>query len=184
MLRGSAENRAKAGRGRIWRPASTSGFARRHTAAFAGLTERIGLDYFIIDCAETRDGRLLVFEADVAAIVHDMDPPDIFPYKPPQMRKKFAAFQAMLAAGPAPMPDTPPRSSRPQRSGEPGPRDRRGETCLGLGLRRLAGPGGVQRAGPGRSSPPGRRRPRASGLDTRRALAHSRSALAAPALAP
>jgi hypothetical protein len=25
-----------------------------------------------------------------------MDPPDLFPYKQPQMRKVFAAFEAML----------------------------------------------------------------------------------------
>jgi hypothetical protein len=71
-------------------------FATRHQAAFAALAERIGLDYFAIDCAETKDGRLLLFEADVAMIVHDMDPPDLFPYKKPQMRKVFDAFQAML----------------------------------------------------------------------------------------
>jgi len=71
-------------------------FARRHAAAFADLSQRIGLDYFAVDCAETRDGRLLLFEADVAMIVHDMDSPDLFPYKPPQMRKVFAAFLAML----------------------------------------------------------------------------------------
>jgi hypothetical protein len=71
-------------------------FAVRHAAAFAGLAERIGLDYFGIDCAETKDGRLLLFEADVAMIVHDMDPPDLFPYKKPQMRKVFDAFQALL----------------------------------------------------------------------------------------
>jgi hypothetical protein len=29
-------------------------------------------------------------------IVHDMDPPDLFPYKKPQMRKVFDAFEAML----------------------------------------------------------------------------------------
>jgi hypothetical protein len=29
-------------------------------------------------------------------IVHAMDPPDMFPYKPPQMRKVFDAFRAML----------------------------------------------------------------------------------------
>ena len=42
------------------------------------------------------DGSLLIFEADNTAIVHNMDPPDIFPYKPPQMRKIFDAFAAML----------------------------------------------------------------------------------------
>jgi hypothetical protein len=26
-----------------------------------------------------------------------MDPPDVFPYKPPQMRKIFAAFTEMLS---------------------------------------------------------------------------------------
>ena len=78
-------------------------FARRHAGAFADLHRRIGLDYFAIDCAETRDGRLLLFEADVAMIVHALDSPDLFPYKPPQMRKVFSAFLTMLraAAGPA-----------------------------------------------------------------------------------
>ena len=73
-----------------------TGFAGRHANAFDALHERLKLDYYAIDCAETPDGRLLVFEADAAAIVHMMDPPDLFPYKPPQMRKVFAAFEAML----------------------------------------------------------------------------------------
>jgi hypothetical protein len=73
-----------------------NGFARRHAAAFDALHDRLGFDYYSIDCAETRDGRLLVFEADTAAIIHMMDPPDLFPYKQPQMRKVFAAFEAML----------------------------------------------------------------------------------------
>ena len=71
-------------------------FAQRHRAAFERLYERIGLDYFAIDCAETVDGRLLLFEADVAMIVHAMDPPELFAYKQPQMRKVFDAFQAMV----------------------------------------------------------------------------------------
>jgi glutathione synthase/RimK-type ligase-like ATP-grasp enzyme len=73
-----------------------SGFAQRHRAALAGLSNRIGLDYFTVDCAETKQGSLLIFEADNTAIVHDMDPPDVFPYKVPQMRKVFDAFAAML----------------------------------------------------------------------------------------
>ena len=72
------------------------GFARRHRTALAGMAERIGLDYFTIDCAETKRGSLLIFEADNTAIVHDMDSPEVFPYKPPQMRKIFDAFAAML----------------------------------------------------------------------------------------
>jgi hypothetical protein len=88
-----------------------NGFARRHAAAFDALHERLGFDYYSIDCAETRDGRLLVFEADAAAIIHLMDPPDMFPYKQPQMRKIFAAFEAMLrrrAARPPHQPDAMP----------------------------------------------------------------------------
>jgi glutathione synthase/RimK-type ligase-like ATP-grasp enzyme len=73
-----------------------SGFAARHRAALSALAGRVGLDYFTIDCAETKQGSLLIFEADNTAIVHDMDPPDIFPYKVPQMQKVFAAFAAML----------------------------------------------------------------------------------------
>ena len=72
------------------------GFARRHEAAFAALHERLGFDVYSIDCAETQDGRLLVFEADTAAIIHLMDPPDLFPYKPTQMQKVFAAFETTL----------------------------------------------------------------------------------------
>jgi len=71
-------------------------FARRHAAALAEMTGRIGLDYFQVDCAETPTGELLVFEADNTAIVHDMDSPAVFPYKPPQMRKVFDAFVEML----------------------------------------------------------------------------------------
>ena len=72
------------------------GFARRHRAGFEALDQWMGLDYYQLDCGETRDGRLLVFETDVAAIVHAMDPPDLYPYKPPQMRRVFEAFEAML----------------------------------------------------------------------------------------
>ena len=72
------------------------GFGRRHRSVLTAIAERIGLDYFIVDCAETKDGALLVFEADNTAVVHNMDPPDVFPYKPPQMQKIFAAFAAMI----------------------------------------------------------------------------------------
>jgi hypothetical protein len=72
------------------------GFARRHQAALAAMADRIGLDYFTIDCAENQHGELLIFEADNTAVVHNMDSPDIYPYKPPQMRRIFEAFAAML----------------------------------------------------------------------------------------
>ena len=71
-------------------------FALRHRGALATIAERIGLDYFTIDCAENQKGELLIFEADNTAVVHNMDSPDVFPYKGPQMRKVFDAFAAMM----------------------------------------------------------------------------------------
>lgn len=73
-----------------------TGFARRHRTALTEMAGRVGLDYFTIDCAENKHGELLVFEADNTAVVHNMDSPDLFPYKPPQMRSIFEAFAAML----------------------------------------------------------------------------------------
>ena len=73
-------------------------FAVRHARALAEIDARFGLDYIPFDCGETPDGRLLVFEAGTNMIVHSMDPPDLFPYKPAQMRKVFGAFEAMLRA--------------------------------------------------------------------------------------
>jgi glutathione synthase/RimK-type ligase-like ATP-grasp enzyme len=72
-------------------------FAVRHRHALAAMAERVGLDYFTVDCAVNKDGELLIFEADNTAVVHNMDSPEVFPYKPPQMRKIFAAFAAMLS---------------------------------------------------------------------------------------
>jgi hypothetical protein len=71
-------------------------FARRHAEAIRAITERVGLAYYAMDCGETPDGRLLLFEADVAMIIHAMDPPEMFPYKQRQMRKVFEAFRRML----------------------------------------------------------------------------------------
>ncbi len=73
-----------------------TGFARRHAAAFAAVNDWLGLEYSQIDCAELPDGRLLVFEADTAAIIHQMDPPDLFPYKREPMQRVMDAFGAML----------------------------------------------------------------------------------------
>jgi hypothetical protein len=73
-----------------------SGFAVRHRAALAAMADRVGLDYFTVDCAENKCGELLIFEADNTAVVHNMDSPELFPYKPPQMRAIFEAFADML----------------------------------------------------------------------------------------
>ena len=71
-------------------------FGMRHRRALETVTRRIGLDYFAIDCAEMRDGRLLLFEAGTGMIVHAMDPSDVFPYKQVQMTRIFRAFRQML----------------------------------------------------------------------------------------
>ncbi|MDB5595429.1 MAG: tetratricopeptide repeat-containing protein [Hyphomicrobiales bacterium] len=80
-----------------WMRTFDEDFARRHATSIDALCRCFGLDYFGVDCAEMPDGRLLVFEADVAMIVHDMDSELVFPYKKPAMRKLFRAFHAALA---------------------------------------------------------------------------------------
>lgn len=79
-----------------WMAGFDHDFARRHATALAALYRLVGLDYFGIDCAEAPDGRLLVFELDVAMIVHDMDSAVVFPYKKPVMQKLFSGFLAAL----------------------------------------------------------------------------------------
>ena len=71
-------------------------FAARHRAALAAIHERNRLDYICIDCAETADGRLLIFEADHCMVVHAMDPEDLFPYKQVHMLKVKNAFREFL----------------------------------------------------------------------------------------
>ena len=71
-------------------------FAKRHHAAFEELNKTFPLDYYGIDCAETKDGRLLIFEVDTGMIVHAMDPVDMFPYKQEAMQKTFTAFRDMV----------------------------------------------------------------------------------------
>jgi hypothetical protein len=71
-------------------------FAVRHASALRAIAERTELEYLPFDCAETCDGKLLLFELGTNMIVHAMDSPDIFPYKRPQMEKVFGAFAGML----------------------------------------------------------------------------------------
>jgi hypothetical protein len=93
---GMTESAAKRNEEARFMAAFDSDFAVKHGVALRAIAERVGLEYFAIDCGETPDGRLLLFEADVAMIVHAMDPPNMFPYKAPQMHKVFDAFHAML----------------------------------------------------------------------------------------
>jgi tetratricopeptide (TPR) repeat protein len=69
-------------------------FHARHFEALRAIRERIGLDYFGIDCGLDADGKLLVFEVNATMLVHD-DIED-FPYKDPYVRAIKAAFGAML----------------------------------------------------------------------------------------
>jgi len=71
-------------------------FAFRHAAALRAIADGLGLDYVVIDCAESRDGQLLLFEADIRGWIHASDPTELFPYKPRIMQKAFDAFVAML----------------------------------------------------------------------------------------
>lgn len=71
-------------------------FAYRHARALEGVYERARLDYLLIDCAQTQDGRLLIFEVGTAMIVHNLDPVGVFPYKAERMEKIFKAFARML----------------------------------------------------------------------------------------
>jgi hypothetical protein len=93
---GMAEHEDRRAEEAAWMRDFDTQFAVRHAKAFDALYRRLGLDYFAIDCAELSDGRLLLFEADVAMIVHAMDSDTTFPYKKYAMRKLFDAFEHAL----------------------------------------------------------------------------------------
>ena len=71
-------------------------FAHRHRAALDAIHQRTRLDYLCIDCAETRDGKLMIFEIDHTMVVHAMDPEQLFPYKRFHMQKVQDAFRNYL----------------------------------------------------------------------------------------
>jgi tetratricopeptide (TPR) repeat protein len=69
-------------------------FSADNYCALAAIRERIGLDYFGIDCALDRDGNIVVFEVNASMLVHN-DNPD-FPYKAPAVHAIKQAFDKML----------------------------------------------------------------------------------------
>ena len=93
---GMAESEAKRAEEANFMTHFKNDFAVRHQQAFRSIGERLGLDYLVIDCGETTEGKLLIFEADNLGFVHAMDPPAIYPYKARQMQKVFDAFYSML----------------------------------------------------------------------------------------
>jgi Tfp pilus assembly protein PilF len=58
------------------------------------IRERIGLEYFGIDCGLDRCGNLVVFEVNASMLVHQRN--DEFPYKTPFVRRIKQAFDRML----------------------------------------------------------------------------------------
>jgi tetratricopeptide (TPR) repeat protein len=69
-------------------------FNAAHFQALRVVCERIGLDYFGIDCGLDPDGNLVVFEVNASMLVHDGNAE--FPYKDPFVRAIKTAFDAML----------------------------------------------------------------------------------------
>ena len=107
---GMSESKAKRDEEAQWLNSFHETFAVKHKAALDRLCKTIGLDYFAIDCAETKDGALLIFEIDTAMIVHCMDVEPKYEYKKAPMQKLFNAFQGMLKEA-----TSRPSSSRQQR---------------------------------------------------------------------
>ncbi|MGB4498226.1 MAG: RimK family alpha-L-glutamate ligase [Methylococcaceae bacterium] len=71
-------------------------FAKKHAAAFQEIYKKSKLDYMGIDCSETPEGDLLIFEIDSCMIVHALDSLELFPYKQTPMHELFTAFQQLL----------------------------------------------------------------------------------------
>jgi glutathione synthase/RimK-type ligase-like ATP-grasp enzyme len=71
-------------------------FPERAIHALQAIAARVGLDYCGIDCGLMPDGRLVVFEIETGMIVHDWDPPDIYPYKQECIRVIRQATETMI----------------------------------------------------------------------------------------
>jgi tetratricopeptide (TPR) repeat protein len=69
-------------------------FGQNAYRALAAIRDRIGLDYFGVDCALCQDGRVVVFEANASMLVHSRN--GLFPYKNAAVLRIITAFHAML----------------------------------------------------------------------------------------
>jgi glutathione synthase/RimK-type ligase-like ATP-grasp enzyme len=69
-------------------------FSPTHYQTLNAIRERIGLDYFGIDCALDREGNLVVFEVNASMLVHARN--EGFLYKDAYVRAIKDAFDAML----------------------------------------------------------------------------------------
>lgn len=66
--------------------------------ALHGIAAAVDIDYFGIDCGIAPDGRVLVFEADAAMLVHCNDSIEVYPYKHEYIPRVIAAFDALVGA--------------------------------------------------------------------------------------
>jgi len=69
-------------------------FNAGHYQVLRAIQQRIGLEYFGIDCGLDRSGNLVVFEVNASMLVHERN--DDFRYKAPFVIRIKAAFDAML----------------------------------------------------------------------------------------
>ncbi len=76
--------------------ANFDAFIARHLQSLNAIYQRTKLDYLGLDCAETKEGKLLIFEIDHVMVVHDMDPVAHFAYKHETVMKAKNAFRDML----------------------------------------------------------------------------------------
>ena len=74
----------------------SSAFPAEAMAALHAIAERVGLDYFGLDCGLMPDGRLVVFEVETGMIVHDWDAPELFPYRAACVRRIREATERMI----------------------------------------------------------------------------------------
>ncbi|HEX7563485.1 MAG TPA: hypothetical protein VF396_09565, partial [Bradyrhizobium sp.] len=65
-----------------------------HYEALRAIQQRVGLEYFGIDCGLDRFGNLVVFEVNASMLVHERN--EDFPYKAPFVLRIRLAFDAML----------------------------------------------------------------------------------------
>ncbi|MBV8355147.1 MAG: hypothetical protein JO101_07495 [Candidatus Eremiobacteraeota bacterium] len=62
------------------------------------IARRVDLDYFGIDCGILPDGRVVLFEIDVAMLVHNGDPADTYAYKHAYVSRIYRAVERMIEA--------------------------------------------------------------------------------------
>lgn len=71
-------------------------FAGKHALALQAISQRMRLEYLVMDCAETAAGDLLLFEIDHGGVVHAMDVESMFRYKNAHIHKAKQAFCELL----------------------------------------------------------------------------------------